>query len=80
VKPEELSASALAIIQGEARLALSIISIWEIAQLTANGKIQLPLPLKEWFDKACPPGLIEVLPLHNVRNLSTAGLPGSLSR
>ena len=44
-------------------LAVSIISIWEIALLEARQRIALPLPVGEWITRALEPAAIRLLAL-----------------
>lgn len=44
-------------------VAVSIISLWEIARLVARSRLQLAFSVQEWFDDLKDDPLIEILPL-----------------
>jgi PIN domain nuclease of toxin-antitoxin system len=56
---------------------IASISYWEIAMLEAKGRIQLPVPLIEWFRLASPYNLIRVLPLSPEIAIESTRLPGT---
>ena len=47
---QRLSAKALAVMN-ESIVGFAAITCWEIAQLTARGRLQLVAPIKAWWDK-----------------------------
>jgi PIN domain nuclease of toxin-antitoxin system len=67
--------------QHEARgLGVSAISCWEVAKLVEYGRLALPSPVAEWFDRALAyPGL-RLLPLTPRIALESTQLPGSFHR
>ena len=44
-------------------IAISAITLWEIAMLSARGRIEMTEPLDVWLDEIEENGLIQVLPL-----------------
>ncbi len=64
VAPERLSKKAHSLISSGEKLALSCISLLEIARKEAKGEITLRVPIQEWFEKiALPKGKIILLDL-----------------
>jgi len=62
--PERLTEEARDFIGGPEPLALSSISLLELARKEAKGDITLRMPIGDWFDQiALPPGKIRVLPI-----------------
>lgn len=62
------------------KIGVSAISVWEIAKLVEYKRLELPCPLKEWFDKALSyPGLrlIELAPEIAIESTQ---LPGEFHR
>jgi PIN domain nuclease of toxin-antitoxin system len=55
---------------------IASISFWEVAMLEAKGRIQLPIPLLEWFRLASPYNLIKVLHLNPDIAIESTHLPG----
>lgn len=54
-RPSQLSPTALNLIQTEEPnngLLVSSISVWEIAVKVSLGKLQLPLPIDQWYEQA----------------------------
>lgn len=47
----------------EQMLALSAMSIIEVAQKVAKGKLHCGMPVRDWTELATPPSQIKVLPL-----------------
>jgi len=58
-----LSAQQIDCIEQTERVAVSVISCFEIAQLVKGGRLVLPLPVSEWLQEALAPAGIELLPL-----------------
>lgn len=59
-------------------LAVSIISIWEIALLEARQRIALPLPVGEWIARALEPAAIRLLaPDRPAAVIDSCCLPGN---
>lgn len=45
-------------------VAISVISLWEIARLRKAGRVELPVPMEEWLRRIRAGGHIRVLPLN----------------
>lgn len=74
--PELLSAKARSIIGGPNKLALSTISLLEVARKEAKGELTLRMPIQEWFEKiALPVGKITLLPITPVIAIDATRLP-----
>jgi PIN domain nuclease of toxin-antitoxin system len=58
-----LSAQQIDYIEQSERVAVLVISCFEIAQLVKRERLILPLPVNEWLDEALAPAGIELLPL-----------------
>lgn len=58
-----LSEQQINIIEQTERVAISVISCFEIAQLVKRERLILPLPVNEWLQEALAPAGIELLPL-----------------
>ncbi|WP_411727250.1 type II toxin-antitoxin system VapC family toxin [Methyloglobulus sp.] len=58
-----LSAQQIDCIEQTERVAVSIISCFEIAQLVKRERLILPLPTNEWLQEALAPASIDLLPL-----------------
>jgi len=62
------------------RIGVSAISCWEIAKLVEYGRLELPCPLKEWFDKGLNyPGII-LLNLTPEISIESTQLPGTFHK
>lgn len=61
-----LSAQQIDYIEKTERVAVSVISCFEIAQLVKRGRLILPLPTNEWLQEALAPAGIDLLPLSSV--------------
>ena len=61
-------------------LAVSAISCWEVAKLTAKGRLPLPLPVCEWLTQALAPSGVVVLPLTPEVAAESAHLPGTFHK
>lgn len=59
----KLSANQIHAIECTERVAVSIVSCFEIAQIVKKGRLILPLSTREWLEQALIPSGIEVLPL-----------------
>ena len=62
-KSSYLSASQIDCIEQTERVAVSVISCFEIAQLVKRKRLILPLSVNEWLQEALAPAGIELLPL-----------------
>jgi PIN domain nuclease of toxin-antitoxin system len=58
-----LSAQQIDCIEQTERVAVSVISCFEIAQLVKRERLILPLPVNDWLQEALAPAGIELLPL-----------------
>ena len=47
----------------DAGLALSVISLWEIAKLVASKKLEVTISLDQWFEALAEDPVIKILPL-----------------
>ena len=57
-------------------LLVSAISVWELGMQLAKGRIQLPVPLRDWVDQALAPPGIRLLPLDAASAVESTLLPG----
>jgi PIN domain nuclease of toxin-antitoxin system len=62
------------------QVAVSIISLWEIALLESKERISLPNPIKEWFKKALDEPKIDVIDLSREIVIESNHLPGTFHR
>src|SRR2546429_5142323 len=60
----------------EEGLLVSAISVWELGMQVAKGRIQLPIPLRDWVDQALAPPGLRLLPLDAVAAAPRKSLPG----
>lgn len=65
-----------AALRSEEQVAVSAISSFEVAYLLKRGRIELPLPLNEWLEKAHAPSGIESLPVTYAIAADSVNLPG----
>jgi PIN domain nuclease of toxin-antitoxin system len=59
----KLSAAARNAIEGDPRRAVPAISVWEVATLASNGKLQLDRDPQDWLDAALALEGVELVPL-----------------
>ena len=59
-------------------LVVSAISIWEVGILSAKGRIQLSVPLRDWVDNALSAPGIRFAPLDAAAAAESTLLPGEL--
>ena len=64
----------------QAPLAVSDISLWEIATLHELGRIELDLPLRDWLEQACAPPLVRRVGISPVIAAEVAALPATFHR
>lgn len=64
----------------EEGIGVSIITCWEVAKLVEYGRIELPVKVKEWFDKALGYPGINLLPLSPEIAVESTQLPGNFHR
>ena len=57
---------------------LSSISVWEVAQLTARGRLQLTMDVVDWVAKSEALPFIHFIPVDNVIAIKSVQLPGTL--
>ncbi|HXG96369.1 MAG TPA: type II toxin-antitoxin system VapC family toxin [Gemmatimonadales bacterium] len=62
----------------EEGLLVSAISVWELGMQVAKGRIQLPIPLRDWVDQALAPPGLRLLPLDAAAAVESTSLPGAL--
>jgi PIN domain nuclease of toxin-antitoxin system len=60
---EKLSATQIEIIEQSERIAISVVSCFEVAQIVKKGRLILPVTTREWIEQALIPAGVEVLPL-----------------
>jgi PIN domain nuclease of toxin-antitoxin system len=68
-EPNQLSSQAQTVIHTEELqngLLVSAISVWEIAVKSSLGKLNLPLPIEEWY-KLAPTSLHNFLGLQSIK-------------
>jgi PIN domain nuclease of toxin-antitoxin system len=58
-----LSTKQINIIEQTERVAVSVLSCFEIAQLVKRQRLILPLPVDEWLQQALAPAGVELFPL-----------------
>ena len=64
----------------DGRPYLSDISLWEVAMLTARGRLELTSALAEWLESASHPRSVRVLPISAAIATATAGFARSVLR
>lgn len=62
--PSELAPSLRQKLSTEPMLGLSAMSVIEVAQKVAKGKLNCGVPVRDWTQLATPPSLIRVIPLN----------------
>lgn len=72
--------AALDDLPAAARPAISSISLWEVATLVELGRLELPLPLEQWFERAADPRTVQVLPITPAIAAEVARLPEGFHR
>jgi PIN domain nuclease of toxin-antitoxin system len=75
--PKHLSRAAKRAIEGTDRLAVSAISLWEIAMLVAKRRIELDRPIDDWIDAALALPGIELVQLEPRIAVRSTRLPGA---
>lgn len=61
-------------------LAVSDITLWEVATLVGLGRIHLKLPLREWLEAATAPPLVRRVPISPAIAAEVANLPETFPR
>lgn len=64
----------------ERPVLVSDISLWEIATLSALGRIRLSLPLRDWLERATAPPLVHRCAITPAVAAETASLPSTFHR
>ena len=78
-KPK-LSRKARAAIEAERSLAISDISLWEVATLCELGRIRLRLPLREWLEQVVALAQVERAGISPAVAAEVAALPPTFHR
>lgn len=63
--PSQLTRAMRQTLAAEQILALSAMSIFEVAQKVSKGKLHCGMPVRDWTELATPPSRIKVLPLNS---------------
>jgi PIN domain nuclease of toxin-antitoxin system len=77
----ELSPATISFVEeagGQAQLAVSAISVWELAMLEAKGRITLSRSIEEWVKAALTAPGLRLVDLTPEISLESTRLPGSL--
>jgi len=76
---KDLSAKQMKLIEKSISkgLALSLISIWEVAKLVEKKRLLLTTPINEWIEKASAYPGIDIIPLSNDIIIKSTQLPGN---
>jgi PIN domain nuclease of toxin-antitoxin system len=79
---ERLTRSQTQIIQAHEvnTIGVSAISVWEVAKLVECGRLELPCPLREWFDAALGYPGIRLIDLTPAIAIASTQLPGEFHR
>src|ERR1700733_6934012 len=78
---QRLSRTGLQAIRNEesqGNLSVSLISIWELAQLEKRGRVALPMNIRTWVEQALSKPGIAVAPLTPEIVIESVHLPGEL--
>lgn len=78
-----LSGAQRAILDGasaEDPVLVADITLWEIANLTLLGRLELDLPLGDWLERATAPPLVRVQPITSAIAAEVAALPRGFTR
>lgn len=62
-KHRYLSTKQIDCIEQSERVAVSVVSCFEVAQIVKKGRLILPLTVNEWLQAALTPAGVELLPL-----------------
>jgi len=60
----------------DGRLRLSIMSIWEVALLSSQNRVDLPKPIASWIDEALARSRVTIEPLSPPIAIESCQLPG----
>lgn len=72
----EAAAGAIRLAAAESALAVSAISVWEVAMLESKGRLQLQMECLEWVAEATRRAGLRVLPLSPEIAVASSRLPG----
>lgn len=78
-----LGAKAIAVLDAlpaDRRPFLCDISLWEVATLVERGRLELDVPLDQWFEAAAHPRSVQVLPVSSRIAAEVARLPETFHR
>ena len=73
-------AELLAAAGEEAPVAVSDISLWEVATLHSLGRVRFSIPLREWLEKAVAPPLVRRYGISPAIAAQVAALPDTFHR
>lgn len=62
-RPQEISAAVRQLLNAEQVVALSPMSVIEVAQKADKGRLILPLPVDVWVRQSLPAGRVRLLPI-----------------
>ena len=80
VQLSELAQTVISEAEKKNKIIISSISVWEIAIKHSLAKLQLPLPISEWYELAKQqPGTI-IEPLSPLDAIHSANLPGEFHK
>jgi len=79
---ERLAPTQLEVIQANESgvIGISAISLWEIAKLVENGRLELPAPLEKWFTQALNYPGVRIIELTPAISIESTRLPGEFHR
>jgi PIN domain nuclease of toxin-antitoxin system len=83
IRPEGMPARARSLADaaaGDGALAVSVVSVWEIAVKTALRKLQLGMAAREWVARATRAPGLRILPVDSDIALASAELPPPFHR
>jgi PIN domain nuclease of toxin-antitoxin system len=79
---DRLSSSQLEVIEAneDKEIGVSAISLWEIAKLVENKRLELPIPLEKWFKQALSYPGIRIVELTPEIATESTRLPGEFHK
>lgn len=77
-RPQELPERVRTTINTQKVLFLSWISLWQVRDLAAKGRLKLPVPLPKWLQLSTPPERVKLVDLTDEIAGDSAKLPGDL--
>ena len=66
--------------RGSQDLAVSAISLWEVAKLVEKDRLEFAIGLSDWFESALEPVGVRLLPLSPSVAVESASLPGDFHK